>query len=90
MEKIGTGKNTRKQIWNWWMAKITEFTVGRRMTINLGDYNSDQPNFSVTVELEDGDDFVTEVAKAVDTVNEVLLTIPETGGAEEPKETKAA
>ena len=72
------------------MAKITEFTVGRRMTINLGDYNSDQPNFSVTVELEDGDDFATEVASAVDTVNEILLAIPDSGSVEEPSETKAA
>lgn len=72
------------------MAKIKEFTVGRRMTINLGDYSSDQPNFSVTVELENEDDFAVEVTKAIETVNEVLLTIPESGNVEEPTETKAA
>ncbi len=62
------------------MARIKEFTLGRGMTIAIGDgYENDKPHFSVTVELDEGDDFGDEVANAMTTVNEVLLLIPESG-----------
>ena len=71
------------------MAKTKEFTVSRGMTIAVGNgFESDKPHFSMTVEIETGDDFAVEVAKAIDTVNGVLLMIPESGNVEEPTETK--
>ena len=63
------------------MAKCKEFTVGRGFTIPDGDYGSDRPHFSMTVELEDGDDFAKEVANTIETVNSILLLIPESGMA---------
>ncbi len=78
------------------MAKTKEFTVSHGMTIAVGDgYSNEKPHFSMTVELEDGDDFYVEVAKAIRTVNGVLLTIPEAEPAEVPavdesSESKAA
>jgi hypothetical protein len=60
------------------MAKTKEFTVSHGMTIAIGNgFESDKPHFSMTVELEAGDEFYVEVAKAIRIVNGVLLMIPE-------------
>jgi hypothetical protein len=75
------------------MAKTKEFTVSHGMTVAVGNgFESDKPHFSMTVELEAGDNFYVEVAKAIRIVNGVLLTIPEgePAEAEEPLESKAA
>lgn len=40
-------------------------------------YESDKPAFGMRVVLEEGDDFAEEVATAIDTVNSVMLLIPE-------------
>ena len=48
------------------------------MTIMDG-YDADKPHFSMTVELEEGDDFATEVARTIETVNSILFVIPESG-----------
>ena len=60
------------------MARCKEFTVGRGFTIMDG-YDADKPHFSMTVELAEDDDFATEVATAIQTVNGVLLEINESG-----------
>ena len=66
------------------------------MTIAIGSgYENDKPHFSMTVELEKGDDFYVEVAKAIKTVNGVLLMIPDVGPDEsvessESSDSKAA
>ena len=76
------------------MAKTKEFTVSHGMTIAIGNgFESDKPHFSMTVELEEGDNFEEEVAKAIRTVNGVLLLIPDAepeAGLEKPSESKAA
>jgi len=64
------------------MSKIVHFDVHRGLTIMDG-FESDKPSFGMRVELEDGDDFAQEVADAIDTVNNVLMLIPETGAAED-------
>lgn len=64
------------------MARCKEFTVGRGMTIMDG-YDADKPHFSMTVELEEGDDFAEEVAKTINMVNAILLEIPESGAGGE-------
>ena len=58
------------------MAKIVHFDVSRGVTIMDG-YSSDRPSFGIRVELEDGDDFADEVASAIETVNGVMLLIPD-------------
>ena len=65
------------------MARIKEFTLGRAFTIPDGNFGSDKPSFSVTVELAEGDSFEDEVAKAMTTVNEILLLIPESGSSQD-------
>lgn len=73
------------------MAKTKEFTVSHGMTIAVGNgFESDKPHFSMTVELEVGDDFYVEVAKAIKTVNGVLLMIPDAAPEEivEPSESR--
>jgi len=79
------------------MAKTKEFTVSHGMTIAVGNgFESDKPHFSMTVELEEGDDFYVEVAKAITIVNGVLLMVPEGEPAviepvaNEPSESKVA
>lgn len=64
------------------MAKITHFDVKRGITIMDG-FESDKPSFGMRVEMEDGDDFADEVANAIDTVNSVLMIIPESGSSED-------
>ncbi len=58
------------------MAKIVHFDVSRGVTIMDG-FESDKPSFGMRVELEEGDDFFVEVATAIETVNGVLMLIPE-------------
>lgn len=78
------------------MAKTKEFTVGHGMTISFGTgFESDKPYFSMTVELEPGEDFQEEVNKAIKTVNETLLEIAgmkteETAAPSESSDSKAA
>jgi hypothetical protein len=64
------------------MSKILHFDVARRITIMNG-FESDRPSFGMRVELEEGDDFEVEVAKAIQTVNGIMLLIPESGLANE-------
>ena len=42
--------------------KVKSITTGKRVTLNLGDYNSIQIHHEVTVELEEGDDYDETVA----------------------------
>ena len=58
------------------MSRIVHFDVSRSMTIMDG-YESDKPSFGMRVELEDGDDFAEEVATAIETVNGIMLLIPD-------------
>lgn len=58
------------------MAKIVHFDVSRGLTIMDG-FESDRPSFGMRVELEEGDDFFDEVATAIETVNGVMMLIPE-------------
>ena len=60
------------------MARIKEFTVARGMTI--GNYENDKPFYSETVELEDGDDHMAEVAACIERVNAILMELHESGG----------
>lgn len=60
------------------MAKVVEFEVGRGMTIMDG-FDADKPHFSMRVKLEEGDTFEDEVARAIETVNGILMVIPESG-----------
>ncbi len=64
------------------MSRIVHFDVHRGVTIMDG-FESDKPSFGMRVELEEDDDFAQEVANAIDTVNSVLMLIPETGEAED-------
>jgi len=60
------------------MAKVIHFDVGHSITIMDG-FDADKPSFSMRVELEDGDDLYVEVAKAIKTVNGIMLLIPDSG-----------
>lgn len=60
------------------MARIKEFTVSRGFTVTSG-YDSDKTHFGLTVELDEQDDFFKEVGKAIETVNAILLEIPDSG-----------
>jgi hypothetical protein len=64
------------------MSKIVHFDVKRGITIMDG-FESDKPSFGMRVELEEGDDFATEVATAIDTVNSVMMLIPESEAPED-------
>ena len=64
------------------MAKVLHFDVGHSVTIMDG-FDADKPSFSMRVELEDGDDLFVEVAKAIRTVNAIMLLIPDSGLPEE-------
>lgn len=58
------------------MAKTTEFTVARGMTIQVnGDF--DKPFYSVTKVLEPGDDEDQVKAEAIEELNAMLLIIHE-------------
>ena len=63
------------------MAKIVHFDVSRGLTIMNG-FESDRPSFGMRVELEEDDDFYEEVADAIQTVNGVMLLIPESEAPE--------
>ena len=63
------------------MAKVVEFEVGRGMTIMDG-FDADKPYFGMRVKLDEGDTFEDEVAKAIETVNGILMVIPESGFGE--------
>jgi len=63
------------------MAKIVHFDVSRGLTIMDG-FESDRPSFGMRVELEEDDDFYEEVANAIQTVNGVMLLIPESEAPE--------
>jgi len=45
-------------------------------------FESDRPSFGMRVELEEDDDFYEEVANAIQTVNGVMLLIPESEAPE--------
>ena len=45
-------------------------------------FESDKPSFGMRVELEEGDDFYEEVATAIETVNGVMMLIPDSGTSE--------
>jgi len=64
------------------MSRIVHFDVHRGVTIMDG-YESDKPSFGMRVELEDGDDFYEEVATAIETVNGVMMLIPDSGTSED-------
>lgn len=59
------------------MARIKEIEVSRRMTINTGNYESDQPQVRLVAELENGDDYETVKKDLIDKVNKTLLEIVE-------------
>ena len=59
------------------MAKIKEIEVSRRMTINTGNYENDQPQFGLVAELEEGEDYETVKKELIRKVNEALLEIVE-------------
>ena len=59
------------------MAKIKEIEISRRMTINTGNYESDQPQARLVAELENGDDYETVKKDLIDKVNKTLLEILE-------------
>lgn len=42
-------------------------------------FDADKPSFSMRVSLDDGDDLYEEVAKAIRTVNGIMLLIPDSG-----------
>ena len=69
------------------MARVIRFEVARGMTIMDG-FDADKPHFGMTVELDEGDVFEEEVAKAIETVNGVLMLMPESGFTEETYETR--
>ena len=63
----------------WNMAKPKEFTVARGATITgLDRFENDKPYFSMTWELEEGDDRDEEVAKAIEYVSNIVELIHET------------
>lgn len=59
------------------MAKIKEIEVSRRMTINTGNYENDQPQVRLVAELEESDDYETVKNDLIKKVNEALLEIVE-------------
>ena len=59
------------------MAKIRGFTLGTGFTFRISQYEMQKPQFSVDVELDEGDDFADEVGKTIDLVNSVILAITE-------------
>ena len=52
-------------------------TIGRSMTIHLGDHQFDRPNAQLEAELEDGDDLFECAAELINEVNALLLGIKE-------------
>ena len=64
------------------MAKIREMTVSRGFTIMNG-YNADKPNFGITVELEDHEDWIEVLSETINQVNLGLIAISESSIDEE-------
>jgi len=59
------------------MVKIKEIEISRRMTINTGDYESDQPQARIVAELEEGDDYEAVKKDLIEKVNQTLIEIVE-------------
>ena len=56
------------------MSSVKSFTIGRSLHISSG-YDMDKPFFSMTVDLEENEDFDSAVAKTIDIVNCKLIEI---------------
>lgn len=57
--------------------KVHKLTVGRTMTINLGNYESDRPHAEVEAILEEEDDIARCTAELIDMVNATLMAVHE-------------
>ena len=59
------------------MVKIKEIEVSRRITINTGNYESDQPQARLVAELEEGDDYEAVKKDLIEKINQTLIEIVE-------------
>jgi hypothetical protein len=57
--------------------KRKTITVGRTLTINLGNYESDRPHAEITAELEEDDDLADCVGELIDQINVMLMATHE-------------
>lgn len=57
--------------------KRTKIIIGRTMTINLGNYESDRPSATIEAELEEGDDLVECITELTEEVNAAVMHIHE-------------
>lgn len=57
--------------------KPKKLTIGRTMTINLGNYESDRPHAEIEAELEEDDDIAFCIVDLIDQVNAALMAIHE-------------
>lgn len=57
--------------------KRKTLTIGRTLTINLGNFESDRPHAEITVEIDEDDNLADCVAELIDEVNTILMATHE-------------